>query len=301
MMEGTVRSLLFQVALILATGPSIVSAQNGNSLQKPITQVDYRPAGKLIYVQGSVNGSESLWFILDSGAPDSLIDSSVARRLNIKAASAGTIHGAGRGDVEAGDAGAVRFTVGASTTTVAHAKLVDLSKVSLPMKCEGLLGAEFFEQYVVRIDPAHHTVALFDPSTFVYKGDGKSMPLELTNSRLYVRVSLAARPGAVVERRLRVDTGSEDAIDDDTVRNSETLQKTTLGNGLGSSYQDVSGIYDTVAIGPYMFHHVWGPAGAVPIVGMEMMRRFTMTFDARRGTLYLEPNATLSEPIPPPS
>ena len=295
------RSLFFRIALTLAASLAIASAQNGDSSQKPITEVSYRPAGKLIYVQASVNGSEPLWFILDSGAPDSLIDSSAASRLNIKAASAGTIHGAGKGDVAAGDAGAVRFTVGTSTTTVAHAKLVDLSKVSLPMKCEGLLGAEFFDQYVVRIDPAEHTVALFDPSTFVYKGNGKSMPLELTNSRLYVRVGLAVQPGAVVERRLRVDTGSEDAIDDDTVRSSATLQKTTLGNGLGTSYQDVSGVYETVAVGPYTFHHVWGPAGAVPIIGMEMMRRFTLTFDARRGTLYLEPNATLSEPIPPPS
>jgi hypothetical protein len=44
-----------------------------------------------------------------------------------------------------------------------------------------------------------------------------------------------------------------------------------------------SQIEGTVIIGPFAFHHVWGPAGAVPIVGMEMMRRFTLTFDAKRG------------------
>jgi hypothetical protein len=31
------------------------------------------------------------------------------------------------------------------------------------------------------------------------------------------------------------------------------------------------------------------------------MRRFTLTFDTHRGQLYLEPNASLSEPVPPPS
>jgi len=51
------------------------------------------------------------------------------------------------------------------------------------------------------------------------------------------------------------------------------------------------------AAGPVAFHQVWGPAGAVPIVGMEMMRRFTLTFDAKRGLLYLEPNASFSEPL----
>lgn len=271
------------------------------SLRQPLVEVEYRPEGKLIYMPVRVNGSEPLWFILDSGAPNSLIDSTAARSLNIQAQSPGNIHGAGKGDVSAADAGEVRLTVGSTTTKVAHAKLVDLSKVPLPFKCEGLLGAEFFEQYVVRIDTAHHLVAFYDPDSFVYKGEGKEMPFQLTNDRLYVTVGLAVRPGALVQRRLRVDTGSEDAIDDDTVRDSPTLQETTLGNGLGASYQDVSGIYDTVVIGPYTFHHVWGPAGAVPIVGMEMMRRFTMTFDSRRRRLYLEPNSSLDEPVPPPT
>jgi hypothetical protein len=121
------------------------------------------------------------------------------------------------------------------------------------------------------------------------------------DSRLYVRVSLATRPGELVERRLRVDTGSEDSIDDDTVRNSPNTKRTTLGNGLGTSYEDVSGVYDTVIIGPYTFRQVWGPAGAVPIVGMEMMRRFTLTFDTKSGLLYLEPNSSLNEPVLAPS
>jgi hypothetical protein len=221
--------------------------------------------------------------------------------LHIKAISSGIIHGTGRGGISADDAGEVQFTFGGLTTRVPHAKIVDLSNVPVPVKADGLLGAEFLEQYVVRIDPAAHTIALYDPNTFVYRGDGKSLPLELTDSRLYVHIGLAAKPGDLVERRLRVDTGSEDSIDDDTVRTSPDTQKTTLGNGLGTSYEGVSGVYDTVVIGSFTFHHVWGPAGAVPIVGMEMMRRFTLTFDAKRGLLYLEPNSSFNQPVPAPS
>ena len=282
------------------------SAQTGRSLNKPLgnkplAEINYRPVGKLIYVPVQVNGSRPLWFCFDTGAPNSLIDESVARNLKIGALASGVIHGAGRGEVSASDAGEVQFTVGGLTTRVSHAKIVDLSKVPVAMKEDGLLGAEFLEQYVVRIDPEHHTIAFYDPKAFAYQGNGEPVPLELTNSRLYIRVGLAARPGELVERRLRVDTGSEDSIDDDTVRTSPKTQKTTLGNGLGASYEDVSGVYDTVVLGPYTFRNVWGPAGAVPIVGMEMMRRFTLTFDARRGRLYLEPNASFPEPVPAPS
>jgi hypothetical protein len=238
---------------------------------------------------------------LDTGAPNSIIDTTVAQTVHLKAISNGLIHGTGKGDISADDAGEVQITFGGLTTHVPHAEIVDLSKVPVPVKADGLLGAEFLEQYVVRIDPVAHTIGFYDPSTFTYRGEGKSLPLELTKSRLYVHVGLAAKPGQLVDRRLRVDTGSEDSIDDDTVRNSLTTQKTTLGNGLGASYEDVSGVYDTVIIGPFAFHQVWGPAGAVPIVGMEMMRRFTLTFDAKRGLLYLEPNSSFTEPVPAPN
>lgn len=293
--------LLICSLLCVAVFAAPAFGQRSLAVNRPLAEIEYRPVGKLIYVPVQVNGSGPLWFCFDTGAPNSLIDEAVAQKLKIRALSSGVIHGAGKGEVSASDAGDVQFTIGGLTTRVPHAKIVDLSKVPVPVKEDGLLGAEFLEQYAVRIDPTLHKIAFYDPKVFTYQGSGKSIPLELTNSRLYIGVGLAAKSGELVERRLRVDTGSEDSIDDDTVRNSPKTQKTVLGNGLGTSYEDVSGVYDTVVIGPYTFRYVWGPAGAIPIVGMEMMRRFTLTFDARRGLLYLEPNTSFTEPVPAPS
>jgi hypothetical protein len=293
--------LLVRGLFFIAISVASAMAQNGPLGNTPLTEISYRPVGKLIYLPVRVNGAGPFWFCFDTGAPNSIIDTAVTHQLNIRAVATDSIHGAGKGEIAAEDAGEVQFNVAGLSTHVPHAKVVDLSKVPVPEKMNGLLGAEFLEQYVVRIDPTQHTMAFFDPKTFVYQGSGKPMPLELTNSRLYIRVGLAAVPGDIVERKLRVDTGSEDSVDDDTVRSSPHTQKTTLGNGLGASYEDVSGIYDTVVIGAFTFHHVWGPAGAVPIVGMEMMRRFTLTFDAQHGLLYLEPNASLNELVPAPN
>jgi len=299
--ESDMRTMLLIGSLIYAAicAASACGQQRpmGNS---PLAELSYRPVGKLIYVTVRVNESGPLWFIFDTGAPSSIIDTAAAQKLHVKSKSSGIIHGTGKGDVSADDAGEVQLTLGGLTTRIPHAKIVDLSKVPVAVKMDGLLGAEFLKQYVVRIDPVAHTIAFYDPNAFVYRGDGKSLPLELSNNRLYVRIGLEAKPGELVERRLRVDSGSEDSIDDDTVRNSATTQKTTLGNGLGASYEDVSGVYDKVVIGPFTFRHVWGPAGAVPIVGMEMMRRFTLTFDTKRGLLYLEPNSSFNEPVPAP-
>ncbi|MFL6429421.1 MAG: retropepsin-like aspartic protease [Acidobacteriaceae bacterium] len=288
---------LFGVAVTLAGA----HGQSERISNKPLVELNYRAVGQLIYLPVQVNGSDPLWFCFDSGAPNSILDSASAQKLNIKAQSSGVIHGAGHGEVSASDAGEVSFTIGGLTTRVPHANIVDLSKVPGQVAENGLLGAEFLEQYVVRIDSVRHTIAFYDPKTFIYRGDGKPLPLELTNSRLYIRVGLATKPGELLDRTLRVDTGSEDSIDDDTIRGAAKLQKTTVGNGLGTSYEDVSGVYDTVKVGPFVFRNVWGPAGGVPIIGMEMMRRFTLTFDTSSGLLYLEPNASLNEPFPAPN
>ena len=211
------RTNAFRCLVYIAISVACACGQTSPSGSEPLAEISYRPVGNLIYIPTQVNGSKPLWFCFDFGAPNSIIDQAAAQTLKVKALTPGIIHGAGRGDIPAGDAGEVRLTVGGLTTLVQHARIVDLSKVP-GVKQDGLLGAEFFEQYVVRIDPVQHKIAFYAPGTFVYHGDGKSLPLELTNSRLYIQAGLAAVAGHLVDRRLRVDTGSEDSIDDDTVR-----------------------------------------------------------------------------------
>lgn len=299
-MANLMRVLLL-VANVFCLTATQALAQDAVSDDKALAELHYHPVGKLIYLPVSINGTGPYMFCFDSGAPNSIVDAALARKLSLREISKGTIRGAGRGEVAAEDAGEVQFKVGGLITKVPNAMIVDLSKVPVPERMDGLLGAEFLQQYVVRIDPAKDTIAFYDPKTFSYHGEGKSVPLELTNDRAYVQMGLSVKPGEIVARRVRVDTGSEDSVDDDLVRQSSHVQKTTLGNGLGNSYEDVSGVYLSVSLGPYTFRDVWGPAGAVPIVGMELMRRFTLTFYAQRGTLYLEPNTSFGEPVPPPN
>jgi hypothetical protein len=63
----------------------------------------------------------------------------------------------------------------------------------------------------------------------------------------------------------------------------------------------VSGIYDAVEFGPFRIDHVWVPGGDSPAIGMEMLRRFIVTFDVPHQRLYLRPTAARAEPVPPPS
>jgi hypothetical protein len=99
---------------------------------------------------------------------------------------------------------------------------------------------------------------------------------------------------------MRIDTGSGDSVSDEAVKDSNSTQKTVLGNGIGENYSGYSGIYKAVHVGPFTFENVWGTGSPHPAIGMEMFRRFNVTFDIPHGTLYLEPNLHFREHFPSP-
>ena len=99
---------------------------------------------------------------------------------------------------------------------------------------------------------------------------------------------------------MRIDTGSGDAVSDNLVRRSSERRRSVQGVGLGQPYVDYSGVFDSVELGPYAIAHCWGPSNDHPAVGMEILRRFTLTFDVPHRRLYLLPNAHLHDPVPPP-
>jgi hypothetical protein len=153
---------------------------------------------------------------------------------------------------------------------------------------------------VVRIDGAKRTLTLYDPASFRPDGHGAALPLSTDGSRLYLEATLWIRPGLKVVHKLRIDTGSEDSVNDPAVKLARVVQKTRLGNGLGADYEGYSGIFDAIQIGPYKIHNVWGPGGDLPAIGMEILRRFIVTFDVPHRRLYLRPTKALYSPVPSP-
>lgn len=178
--------------------------------------------------------------------------------------------------------------------------VIDLSHTGTVRRQDGLLGQDFLEAYVVRIDPIAQTFAVYAPSAFRYTGTGATLPLTVRHEKLYVPMTLCLSNGLCAKREARIDTGSEDAASDDLVRQSPERRESVVGVGLGHSYVDYSGVFERVVLGPYTIAHAWGPANPVPTVGMEILRRFTLTFDVAHRRLYLDPNVNVKDPVPTP-
>jgi hypothetical protein len=268
----------------------------------PVAAIPYRLDGKLLDFQVSINGYAPVWFCLDSGAPHSVIDPRLAKILGLTVTPGGSVTGTGAGAVATGHVGPVTMTLaGAPPIPVADPWVIDLSGVPFAKDTLGLVGHELFANYVVRLDPLHGTLYLFDPKTFAQGPGGTTLPLIVENGKLFLEVGLDVNPQLRVRHKLRIDTGSEESVNDPIVAQARETRVTTLGQGLGQDFQAVSGVFDAVHVGPYTIRHVWGPGAPTPAIGMEIFRRFVTTFDVTRGTLHLAPTPALTEPVPPPS
>ena len=276
----------------------------GQNCQLPLTVIHYRTDGtdhKLMTIPVSVNGSAPSWFVVDTGAPQSAFDTRLATDLGLAAKTTTQIGGTGHGTVPAGHPGPQTLGMGSLSLRVPDPQILDLKGVPISADDRGLVGSELFERYVVTVDTVHHSLSVFDPKTFKPDPHAVSLPVYTDGKRLYLEATIFVKPGLKVIHRLRIDTGSEDSVDDPIVKEARTTQATTLGNGLGTNFQGVSGVYDAVQIGPYRINHVWGPGGDRPAIGMEMLRRFVVTYDVPHMRIYLRPTQALHSPVPPPT
>jgi predicted aspartyl protease len=266
----------------------------------PVGAIPFKLDGKLMLVQASINNSEPVTFVVDTGASHTVFDPKFAKQLGLETKSAAPTKGTGSGDVAKSYAPAVTMMLNGFKVDVPEPWVIDLSKAPLPAEAKGLVGAELFKTYIVRIDPAKCNLTVFDPASYRHLSEGASIPLIVDGDKLFLEATLEVPAGRTVRHKLRIDTGSESSVNDEIARQSEEVRTSTLGGGLGQNFASYSGVFSSAKIGPYTIKHFWGPAGPGPAIGMELLRRFIITFDAPHGRLYLEPTPQLDEPVPTP-
>jgi hypothetical protein len=289
------KSATCAIALAPAFAPILHAAT-----PEPVGQFSFQRDGELMLVEVRINDSTPALFVVDSGAPHTILDPKFVRELSLMTERTASVTGTGTGAVENAKTAPRVMTINNVKIDLPEPWVIDLSKVPIPSATKGLVGAEIFKQYVVRIDPRDATFTLFDPTTFRYTGEGASIPLIVENNKLFLEADLEVPAGKITRHKLRIDTGSESSVNDEIVKQSAELRGSTLGGGLGVNFKSYSGLFTSVKIGPHLIKHVWGPGGPPPTIGMEILRRFILTFDASRGRLYLDATPALAEPVPTP-
>lgn len=132
----------------------------------------------------------------------------------------------------------------------------------------------------------------FESNGFRYSGSGARLPMTIDDRRLpYIEAKLTVDGKDTATRRLLVDSGSQDAVDDSWLTRSRNLRTARGGVGIGQTFEVQIGRFSDVRVGPFHLTDVPGAAGGVALVGGEVLQHFTLIFDWPRKHLILEPTA----------
>jgi hypothetical protein len=214
--------------------------------------------------------------------------------------------------MELGSAEGVTLGVGPIDLTPQEIKVAPIDeRVGRPegRRLDGLLGFDFFSRFPVELDYDASLLKIGHPL------HGEPVGLRLVRRHPFVRLKLTL--GAkTFEEAFVVDTGFRSAlvlarpftVEQGLLGRVEHTITATTGIGIGGPTVELIGRADAVEIGPFELHDVvvafsQAQAGTLAdrgyggIVGSELLRRFTATFDYAQEELLLAPGRAFGEPF----
>jgi len=268
-----------------------------------------------VFVPVRVNGSDTGWFLLDSGAGASVVTKTWADKIGVSSE------------------GAMRAVGAAGVTSLALAKniVLNLPGVELPMPSvtvlnaaaglqqpgrnwEGLLGYDVLSRLVVRVDYERKEITLFDPAVFVPGDHAAALPLTFLGNWPLIPAQIVLPGREPIETKCFIDTGAGGLMLS-TPFATENHALELLPNAAASSIYGAGGESQrfevrltSLQLGPFQVRNpVAGLSlatkeGALAnpdigaIIGGEILERFTVTFDYPHHRILLEPNSHFGPP-----
>lgn len=284
------------LACLLLAGAACVATPAGGAelgdLPRLPVLVPFPDCGSTVLLPVRVNGRGPYLFILDSGANSIALDNGFADSLGLVPVSSGAGTGAGAGKVAYRQypRDAAEFEVAGVRFRSDHVISIDLSNQPgiIGYRVGGALGTDFFKRVTVEIDYDARVVRLHDPDRYAPPAGARAIPLTFERRVPYVtaRLTVPGRPTRL--RRLEVDSGSEDAVDDSLLLESRgPLRRTIGGVGSGQTYEVIFGRIERMELGPFALRDLPSVAPGVSLIGGEVLRRFRVTLDYARERMLL--------------
>jgi predicted aspartyl protease len=279
-------------------------------------RIPFELTNNLVILQGSINGSKPLDFILDTGASTSVINDSRAKQLGLKLEGKEDAITQG-GSIEASFIKGVSLSLSGvefPKMTLAAIRLSGL-EAGLGRRVDGILGYEVFNRFVVEIDYASRIVTFYEPQGYKYSGRGEVIPISVEDNTPFV-VGRITGPKPI-EGNFLIDTGAPGILNIagpfaakhkllDSVPHTISITSGALLAGRSSGkigrlkgFQMGSFIMKTPVAN--FSQDTGGTEGEEAsteyggLIGGEILRRFKLIADYSGKRIILESNRSLSE------
>jgi hypothetical protein len=308
--------ILAFAALVAGLGLPTAASQRATG---SAVSIPFDLATRHIIVQGTINNSRPLSFVLDTGASAAIVRIDTAKELGLTLEGNLNIAGAGAG-TQTGyfvrNAGWNLVGLRSEPQPVTIAIPLTELPAGMGRQVDGIIGGEFIRRFVVEIDYQARTLTLHDPAGFRYAGKGEVLPLDFNaNNHPVVTATVTPVGGKPLERKFLFDIGSGGALvlHSPFVREHSLLDNLATipaigGAGAGGKVTGFHGRVDELRLGRFaidkpitMFSQdkagAFANAALAGNIGAQIALRFKVFLDYRRRQLILEPSTAFGAPF----
>jgi len=268
-----------------------------------------------------LNGREPIWFLLDTGADENVINTTRLADFGLKTYGKTAATGGG-GTAEYDYAAGATFTLPGMELSNQHVAVLDQTGLerALGMPLGGLLGYDFISRFVVEIDYQKKLLTLHDPKTWSYAGKGYAVPVTFDGGIPFTdgMISVAAKKD--VPAYFVLDFGAAETMTltspfvkaNDLLKLAQTNASVNRPAGLENQFfsqNNVRGHIDRLVLGQLTAESIplnlsvnvkgaYASPNFSGTIGESIFRRYHVFLDYARNRIIFEPTPETQRPFP---
>jgi hypothetical protein len=282
-------------------------------------RIPFELHSNLIIVPVTVNQSDTLRFVLDTGVSTTIItDPAAIANQKLKFTRQVKLVGAGDGQslmasVSTGNTLKMgRMMATFQNLVVLESDILKLSEV-VGTPIHGIFGYEVFNNFVVTIDFLNKELLLYSPQSYKYRPyKGDKYPIVIEETKPYTNIMALVENGKTLPLKVMIDTGAGHALlldkfDNQQIKLPEKTIRTQLGRGLNGIISGSMGRIAKVRFGKHTLNNLiasypdslsFGMKLSINTerqgnIGCELLRRFRVTFNYGEQYMVLKPIRSL--------
>lgn len=271
-----------------------------SSVQLPF---EFRRGSLFLYFRAHNNDSKPLSLKLDTGFGITTVHHELVETLHLNRIGTLTVVGIA-GELQAVTYKGAHFDFGGVTFSPPIVTVISSDSLRNQRGRDVILGADFFQRFVVEVDSAQYKLTLHDPNQFDYNGKGESLPLEFRKDTPIVEATINLTNHQSVTAKFEIDTGCDgelclghDFVQTNSLSRYKKSSRVRSRTGVGGSVGTQSAILPQFQLGKLTLDRL--PAnlftdgspvddGLAGHIGMKTLRRFKVIFDYSRKRMILE-------------
>jgi hypothetical protein len=282
-------------------------------------RIPFELHSNLIVVPVTVNQSDTLRFVLDTGVSTTIItDPAALANQKLKFTRQVKLVGAGEGlsltaSVSTGNTLKMgRMMATFQNLVVLEDDILKLSEV-VGTPIHGIFGYEIFNNFVVTIDFLNKELLLYSPKSYTYRPyKGDKYPIVIEDTKPYTNIMALVESGKTLPLKVMIDTGAGHALlldkfDNQQIKLPEKTIRTQLGRGLNGTINGSMGRIEKIKFGKHILNNLiasypdslsFGMKLSINTerqgnIGCELLRRFRVTFNYNEQYIVLKPIRSL--------